>query len=105
MNRTILLYCFFLFSIDLIAQPQADFVADTTEGCAPLQVNFTNLSTNANQSEWDFGDGNSSALANPSNLYLQPDTYSVKLIARSAAGIDSLIRPSYIILCQTQFNV
>lgn len=98
MNRTILLYCFFLFSIDLIAQPQADFVADTTEGCAPLQVNFTNLSTNANQYEWDFGDGNSSALANPSNLYLQPDTYSVKLIARSAAGIDSLIRQSYIIV-------
>lgn len=98
MSRTLLLYCFSFLSFGLIAQPQADFVADTTEGCAPFQVNFTNLSTNANQYEWDFGDGNSSTILNPSNLYLQPDTYSVKLIARSAAGIDSLIRQSYIIV-------
>ena len=37
----------------------ADFSADVTLGLAPLNVNFTNLSTVPNQTSWlwDFGDG------------------------------------------------
>ena len=35
-----------------------DFVADPTNGAAPLLVVFTNLSSGATNYQWDFGDGN-----------------------------------------------
>lgn len=92
-----LICCFFLFFIHgLQAQPQANFSADTTEGCAPLQVNFNNLSTAANQYQWKFGDGNGSSNANPAHLYINAGVYSVSLIATSSSGVDSLVRQQYI---------
>ncbi len=45
--------------IDVFAQPIADFTVDVNQGCQPLNVNFTNLSTNRDSCFWNFGDGNS----------------------------------------------
>lgn len=71
-----------LFSVLLHAQIFADFTMDKTGGCSPVTVNFTNLSSgvsnNANYS-WDFGNGNSSHLKNPSAIYLQEKSYTVTL--------------------------
>lgn len=61
--------------------PTADFSANVTTGCVPLTVNFTNLSTQANAYFWDFGNGNTSTLQNPTTVYLASGYYSVRLIA------------------------
>ncbi|HYO22081.1 MAG TPA: PKD domain-containing protein [Flavisolibacter sp.] len=52
-----------------------------TGGCSPLSISFTNLSTAPATASftWDFGNGNSSALKNPSAIYLEEKTYSVTL--------------------------
>lgn len=45
------------------AQLTAEFTADTTSGCAPLTVNFSDLSTGSPTSwNWSFGDGSNSSL-------------------------------------------
>lgn len=43
-------------------------------------INFTNTSTNGAFYFWDFGDGNTSSLENPSNTYTSSNTYPVQLI-------------------------
>lgn len=43
-------------------------------------INFTNTSTNGAYYFWDFGDGNTSTLENPSNTYTSSNTYPVQLI-------------------------
>lgn len=70
---------FFSFLAD--AQVSADFTMDKAGGCSPITINFTNLSgasSNAKYS-WDLGNGNMSALKNPSAIYLQEKTYTVTL--------------------------
>ncbi len=42
------------------AQPVADFSWDPEKGCAPLTVNFENLSTNNTDATWIFSDGGQS---------------------------------------------
>ena len=64
-------------------------------------VNFTDISTMSPTSwQWDFGDGNSSNLQNPTHEYSTIGLYSVRLIATNCAGsdtsfIDVTITPSY----------
>ena len=80
-----------------LAQPTANFTASPTSGCAPLVVNFTDLSTgNPTQWRWDLGNGTFSTLRNPSVTYFNPGSYTVKLVVQNASGRDSLIRTQYI---------
>jgi len=44
--------------IEVFAQPQADFTVNVNQGCQPLEVTFTNQSTNRDSCAWNFGDGN-----------------------------------------------
>lgn len=55
--------------------------APFSTGCAPFEVDFTNLGSSALEYLWFFGDGDSSILDEPSHLYTQPGTYDVLLIA------------------------
>ena len=64
----------------IINNVKANFNADTADGCSPLTVKFSDLSTNPNAWLWNFGDGSSSAVQNPSHAFYQ-GSYSVKLIA------------------------
>jgi gliding motility-associated-like protein len=62
----------------------AAFITDTSKGCAPLPVTFTNTSLGGKSFTWDFGDGStqSSGTATPvSHNYSGPGTYPVMLIA------------------------
>jgi len=67
----------------IIYPPLADFIADITEGYAPLTINFTDLSAHGsliiNQWYWNFGDEGSSSIQNPTYEYLNPGIYSVTL--------------------------
>ncbi|PBQ34296.1 hypothetical protein CNR22_21810 [Sphingobacteriaceae bacterium] len=75
----------------------ADFVASTETGFAPLTVNFTNLSSSSNGSSnvnsvWNFGNSSSltySSVAGSSALYTQPGSYTVTLYATKGTCLAS----------------
>lgn len=82
-------YCEALFNDQFVLLPEmpiVDFSADTVQGCAPLTVNFINLSQFAESGEylWQFGEGNFSLADTVSHTYLQPGTYSVTLSGKNA---------------------
>lgn len=77
----------------------AQICAPVTVACAPLvvafnhspgagnTVNFTNASTGGSLSLlWQFGDGTTSTLINPSHSYTQPGLYTVCLIATNVCA-------------------
>ncbi|HDY88952.1 MAG TPA: PKD domain-containing protein, partial [bacterium] len=66
--------------------PTASFSVSDTIGCSPLNIQFNNESANADSYYWDFGNGNTSILEDPSNMYIDPGTNTVTLIATSAGG-------------------
>ena len=67
--------------ITIFPQAEALFAASPDQGCQPLNVQFTDLSTNATQWRWDLGDGTQSDLQNPFHIYSQIGSYTVSLIA------------------------
>lgn len=79
------------------SDPVPDFVVDTLT-CPGATLTFTNTSqpTGVN-SNWDFGDGNTSAVNSPTHSYAATGLYTVKLVITDALGCtDSLIRTNYI---------
>jgi PKD repeat protein len=80
--------------------PVVSFAANKTKSCvAPFSVNFTDNSTNAASWNWDFGDGNTSTLKNPTHVYAVPGSYTVKLVVTSANGCQTtLIKNNYIFI-------
>ncbi|MDD3041993.1 MAG: PKD domain-containing protein [Methanosarcinaceae archaeon] len=70
--------------------PVADFTFNVSEGYAPLTVNFTDHSKNANNWSWDFGDGSPlNNTKNPIHTFVNPGTYTVNLTARNENGTDT----------------
>ncbi len=71
--------------------PEPDFTFDVTpdEGCSPLIVQMP-LVASGQTFDWDFGDGQTSMIPNPTHLYTNttdnPITYTVTLNAISAFG-------------------
>lgn len=75
--------------ITVLLPPSAEFSADTV--CQGIPTQFTDLSTTPsgttiNAWEWDFGDGNSSNLSNPTHTYTTNGVFSVQLIVTSNNG-------------------
>jgi PKD repeat protein len=90
----ILKYDHFLLQDD----PEAGFIADSTEGVFPLEVIFTNTSVNASQYNWIFGDGATSTEVSPTHIYTQPGEYTVSLIASNGSIPDTLTKTNYIVV-------
>jgi len=78
-----------------VAKPVASFyMSDSVSVCPPLFVNFTNTSTGGSTYNWDFGDGGSSTVLSPSNMYISSGFYPVRLIVTSMYGCkDTVIHP------------
>ena len=77
--------------------PVAGFSGTPTYGSAPLTVQFTDSSSGVITSYlWNFGDGTTSTLQNPSHLYNSVGTYTVKLTVGNSAGKNSVSRKGYI---------
>jgi gliding motility-associated-like protein len=76
----------------IFAQPKANFTAPA-EVCLTDSATFTDQSSatgsTITQWFWDFGDGTTSNLQNPKKRWSTPNTYTVTLYARSAAGCNS----------------
>lgn len=77
--------------------PVASFTAAPISGTAPVNVVFTDKSTNSPASwSWKFGDGNTSTQQNPVHTYSKAGKYTVSLVVRNAAGSNTGTRSSYI---------
>ena len=69
--------------INVFDNPTADFTVNDGTGCSPFPVTFNptvNIDGNATVNYlWDFGDGNTSTIQNPTNTYQNDGTYDVTL--------------------------
>ena len=75
----------------------ADFTGSPVTGPAPLFVNFSDLTTNSPTSwSWDFGDGGTSTMRNPSHLYLTEGEYTVTLTATNMIGSGTITKTNYV---------
>jgi hypothetical protein len=75
----------------------ANFSGSPTSGTAPLAVNFTDLSSGSPTSwSWNFGDGGTSIVKNPSHTYAAAGSYTVSLTATNACGSDNETKTGYI---------
>ncbi len=84
-----------------ISQPTSNFTQDANfASCPPLTVNFQNLSSNAVDYIWDFGDDSGvSTLEDPTHVYTVPGFYEVTLIAINSAGCrDTIVFDDLVIL-------
>ncbi|MEM6342586.1 MAG: PKD domain-containing protein [Bacteroidota bacterium] len=93
-------------NLQSLETPVVDFVADRRVGCAPATINFSDLTTSPYVKVawlWDFGDGTTSALPNPSHTYTADGTYNVSLTVTDQNGCSSsLSRNAYIRLSHPQ---
>ncbi len=96
-QRFIIICLFIIEALSAKAQPVANFTGAPLAGCSPLIVNFQDLSTGGPTSwNWDFGNGNTSTLQNPTASYFTPGTYTVTLTVTNAGGNNSLVRTNYV---------
>ncbi|MEP5338415.1 MAG: PKD domain-containing protein [Algibacter sp.] len=70
--------------------PQFSFVVDG------FDVEFTDESINAVSYLWDFGDGNTSDLQNPTHTYSENNEYEVMLTTQNSAGVSKSISKNVI---------
>lgn len=67
--------------------PVASFTAEPTDGKAPLKVYFANRSVgDFTKCLWNFGDGGTSKIWNPSHTYKKAGTYTVTLTMTGSTG-------------------
>lgn len=79
--------------IIILSRPEVDFEVEPI-ACVNTSVLFNNTTAggfnqNCNTNAaflWDFGDGNTSTLENPSHTYTSPGTYSITLFAENFCG-------------------
>lgn len=73
--------------------PTAIFtMSDSFAICPPLNVTFSNFSTNAVAFDWNLGDGSFSQTPNPNDIYSLPGLYTIRLVASDVNGcIDTAI--------------
>ena len=85
------LYLFAFFAIFALLQscykePVANFEYSYVDNLAPADVSFTNLSTEADKFQWDFGDGIFSSEENPEHAFYNWVNPKVSLVAKGRGG-------------------
>jgi gliding motility-associated-like protein len=96
-NSPYIVFLILLLSFKAFSQPVANFTANRTSGCSPVTVQFTNTSTgNPTTFLWDFGNGNTSTLPNPSAIYVTPGTYTVTLTVGNGSVTNTKVVNAYI---------
>ncbi|SMG43136.1 Por secretion system C-terminal sorting domain-containing protein [Marivirga sericea] len=81
----------------LKSNPTAEFTVSNSEFIFPGdEIAFEYLSTGATSFVWNFGDGNTSNLENPTHIYTQGGSYDVSLTITSAEGEDTVLKENFI---------
>jgi gliding motility-associated-like protein len=80
------------------AAPVAAFSSTPDTVCYGQPVNFTDLSTGANEWYWTYGDGAHDSLQNPLHIYGDTGVFTVSLIAANNGCSDTLTKPKLILV-------
>lgn len=93
-------------SITVLDLPTPTFTESATTACAvPFTVNFTNTTANTASASWNFGDGGTSAQANPSHTYNAMGNYNITLQVTDNNGcVNTSIFPNHIRIRIPQVN-
>jgi len=79
-----------------ITPPITNFISSATTSCTGT-IQFTDASANTPTSWiWNFGDGTTSTLRNPSHTYTTNGIYNVSLIATNSFGNNTVTKTNYI---------
>ncbi len=93
--KNLLLVILITVTVKSFGVVQANFSADRFNGCPPLLSNFQNTSTTSIGTlsyRWDFANGNTSILANPTATFFNSGTYRVKLVVSNGIESDSITK-------------
>ena len=87
--------------IEVVWEPTANFISDTTTGYLPLVISFTDTSEIGtypiNQWLWDFGDDSTATGADVEHTYTHEGQYTVTLTVTDEFGLsDTLVMDDYI---------
>ncbi len=90
-------------TIEVFSKPDLDFVGDPAIGCAPLQVNFTDITDytapiQVTSRTWTFGDGGNNNGVSPTYIYNDQGEYTVGLsISTNFPSCDTtIVKTDYI---------
>ncbi len=74
-----------------------DFSVNNQNACEPANLVFQNLSNYSPGAlfYWDFGDGSTSTLANPTHIYTEPGIYDLSLTVQNIIGCTDTIQTTY----------
>ncbi|MCB0479979.1 MAG: gliding motility-associated C-terminal domain-containing protein [Flavobacteriales bacterium] len=84
--------------VEILPQPEVNFVGDTLAGCPPLISKFQNLTNASAKCRWEFGDGSrTQTCQDVYKTYTQAGKYDVTLVVESVDGCkDSLKKENYV---------
>lgn len=82
--------------LEIPLPPVAMFYSDVTQGYAPLCVQFRDISVNATERSWDFGDDSSSTDVAPVHTYEEAGKYTVVLTVKNISGTDTETKSKFI---------
>lgn len=82
--------------IRVVGVPIANFAADEITFCDTTDVTFSDQSVNSSSWLWDFGDGNTDTVQNPTHTYDTVGAYTVILAVGGMCGDDTLVLADYI---------
>ena len=86
--------------------PRSDFSASPESGSLPLQVSFTDLSSNNPTSwSWDFGDLGTSTDPNPVHEYAAAGSYTVSLTTSNGSGSHTRVLPNVVMVPEPGVNL
>lgn len=85
-------------NIKILGPPAVDFTSNFPGACkAPLAVSFQDISPNAVNWLWNFGDGGTSTQKNPSHSYTTQGEFDVTLTVTTVTGCqNTLTKPKFI---------
>ena len=93
---------FFSSGFTSTAPLNAAFTPNKTSGVAPLEVTFNDRSSSNTTWSWNFGDGNTSTVASPTNTFASPGTYSVSLTVSDGSATDTVTKNNLIFVTSVQ---
>ncbi|MBL7941702.1 MAG: PKD domain-containing protein, partial [Flavobacteriales bacterium] len=67
----------------------AFFNTNVTEGCSPLQVEFTDFSEGGTYIQYDFDDGTFTGNANPVHVFVDPGFYTIEQFVDNGCSFDT----------------
>ncbi|NND93265.1 MAG: PKD domain-containing protein, partial [Flavobacteriales bacterium] len=82
--------------VDILAPPPVADFNGGGEGCAPVTIEFENLSEYGTNYIWSFGDGGVSSNQDPVYTFYIPGTYTVSLLVTGPGGSDIVVHDTVV---------